>query len=167
VYAFHYPVINTNLSTIRQSGIVTPFTVQAESELAGIVVEDVTKTFPNGFLAVRDLNLNIADGEFMVPVGASGCGKTTPLRLIAGLAPRITAELLEAGEEAKLLAEPTALFSARVDPRARARVGMRLRLAVDPLRPHFFDPVSGGTPLGGELKAETMDLTTTSIAGRA
>jgi hypothetical protein len=44
---------------------------------------------------------------------------------------------------------------------------MRLRLAVDPLRPHFFDPVSGGTPLGGELKAETMDLTTTSIAGRA
>jgi hypothetical protein len=44
---------------------------------------------------------------------------------------------------------------------------MRLRLAVDPSRFHFFDPVSGGTLLGGELKAEPMDLTTTSVAGRA
>ena len=43
------------------------------------------KTYPNGVHAVRDLNLEIADGEFIVLVGPSGCGKSTTLRMIAGL----------------------------------------------------------------------------------
>jgi multiple sugar transport system ATP-binding protein len=81
---------------------------------------------------------------------------------------RITAELLEAREEATLLAEPTALFSARVDPRTRAEVGKVLRLAVDPSRFHFFDPDSGTSLAGGKsdpAAVERMDLTTTA-AGR-
>ena len=49
-------------------------------------------------------------------------------------APRITAEMLEAQDEATLLAEPSALFSARVDPKSRARVGEQLELTVDPRR---------------------------------
>ena len=79
-------------------------------------------------------------------------------------APRITAELLEAREEATLLAEPTALFSARIDPRTRAEVGGTLELAVDPSRFHFFDPASGATLL--RSARESMDLTTAGVTGR-
>jgi multiple sugar transport system ATP-binding protein len=53
--------------------------------VAGIALEGVSKTFPNGYVAVRELSLSIEHGEFMVLVGPSGCGKTTLLRLIAGL----------------------------------------------------------------------------------
>ena len=45
----------------------------------------MTKRYPNGFEAVIDLDLDVADGEFMVLVGPSGCGKTTALRMVAGL----------------------------------------------------------------------------------
>ncbi len=48
-------------------------------------MNDVTKRYPDGTLAVEDLNLDVKDGEFMVLVGPSGCGKTTALRMIAGL----------------------------------------------------------------------------------
>ncbi len=53
--------------------------------MASIVLEGVTKQFPDGTIAVRDLDLDICDGEFMVLVGPSGCGKTTALRMVAGL----------------------------------------------------------------------------------
>jgi multiple sugar transport system ATP-binding protein len=62
-------------------------------------------------------------------------------------APQVTAEALEGAEDATLIADSSALFSARVDPRTRARVGERIRLAVDPCRFHFFDPRAGGTLL--------------------
>jgi multiple sugar transport system ATP-binding protein len=75
-------------------------------------------------------------------------------------APRITAELLEAGEDATLLAEPTALFSARLDPKSRANVGDQLTLAVDPSEFHFFDPKTGATLLAPARPTEAMDLTT-------
>jgi multiple sugar transport system ATP-binding protein len=53
--------------------------------MAGIQLRDVSKRYPDGYEAVRHLDLEIADGEFMVLVGPSGCGKTTALRMIAGL----------------------------------------------------------------------------------
>jgi multiple sugar transport system ATP-binding protein len=52
--------------------------------MATVTFEHVTKRYGD-VLAVNDLNLEIADGEFMVLVGPSGCGKTTSLRMIAGL----------------------------------------------------------------------------------
>ena len=52
--------------------------------MATVTFEHVTKRFGD-FAAVKDLNLEIGDGEFMVLVGPSGCGKTTSLRMIAGL----------------------------------------------------------------------------------
>jgi multiple sugar transport system ATP-binding protein len=53
--------------------------------MAQIVLDDVWKVFPDGTEAVREFDLDIADGEFMVLVGPSGCGKTTVLRMVAGL----------------------------------------------------------------------------------
>ena len=53
--------------------------------MAAIRFSDVNKTYPGGHIAVRDLNLEIEDGEFLVLVGPSGCGKSTALRMIAGL----------------------------------------------------------------------------------
>ena len=53
--------------------------------MAEIVLEGVTKVFPDGYEAVKDINLSIQDGEFMILVGPSGCGKSTALRMIAGL----------------------------------------------------------------------------------
>src|SRR5881628_620107 len=53
--------------------------------MPGVVLEEVTKEFPGGTIAVDHLSLDIADGEFMILVGPSGCGKTTALRMVAGL----------------------------------------------------------------------------------
>ena len=53
--------------------------------MAEIVLNDVNKRYGNKFHAVKDLSLEIGDGELLVLVGPSGCGKTTALRMIAGL----------------------------------------------------------------------------------
>ncbi|HEU4349660.1 MAG TPA: sn-glycerol-3-phosphate ABC transporter ATP-binding protein UgpC [Actinoplanes sp.] len=53
--------------------------------MAEVVLDKVNKQYENGFHAVKDLDLDIADGEFLVLVGPSGCGKSTALRMVAGL----------------------------------------------------------------------------------
>src|SRR3954466_15597774 len=53
--------------------------------MANIQLQDVTKRYDDGFEAVKHMDLDIADGEFMILVGPSGCGKSTALRMIAGL----------------------------------------------------------------------------------
>ncbi|MDX6579826.1 MAG: multiple sugar transport system ATP-binding protein [Gaiellales bacterium] len=53
--------------------------------MASVTFAHVAKIYDGGVRAVSDLNLDIADGEFMVLVGPSGCGKTTALRMLAGL----------------------------------------------------------------------------------
>ena len=53
--------------------------------MAEIVLDKVTKRYPDGFEAVRNMDLDINDGEFMILVGPSGSGKSTALRMIAGL----------------------------------------------------------------------------------
>ena len=53
--------------------------------MADIKLENVSKRFPDGFEAVKDMSLEIKDGEFMILVGPSGSGKSTALRMIAGL----------------------------------------------------------------------------------
>src|SRR3712207_6115955 len=53
--------------------------------MAKIELRDVTKRYPDGYEAVKHMDLDIEDGEFMILVGPSGCGKTTALRMVAGL----------------------------------------------------------------------------------
>jgi multiple sugar transport system ATP-binding protein len=66
--------------------------------VAEIVLEHITKRFPDGSLAVNDFNLDIADGEFVILVGPSGCGKSTTLNMIAGLEDITSGELLIGGQ---------------------------------------------------------------------
>ena len=53
--------------------------------MASLSLKNVNKVYPNGFQAVKDFNMEIADKEFIIFVGPSGCGKSTTLRMIAGL----------------------------------------------------------------------------------
>ena len=66
--------------------------------MADIVLDNVVKRYPDGFEAVKDLNLSIGDGEFMILVGPSGCGKSTALNMIAGLEDISAGELRIAGK---------------------------------------------------------------------
>jgi multiple sugar transport system ATP-binding protein len=55
--------------------------------MADVLLDDVSRVFPDGSSAVSHLSLHVRQGELMVIVGPSGCGKSTVLRLIAGLEP--------------------------------------------------------------------------------
>ncbi|GLZ31800.1 ABC transporter ATP-binding protein [Lentzea sp. NBRC 105346] len=66
--------------------------------MAEVVLTGLGKSYGDGTRAVRDLNLEIRDGEFLVLVGPSGCGKTTALRMIAGLE-QVTEGAIRIGEQ--------------------------------------------------------------------
>ena len=66
--------------------------------MATVSLDKINKVYENGFHAVKDLSVDIADGEFMVLVGPSGCGKTTALRMVAGLED-ITSGVLRIGDK--------------------------------------------------------------------
>jgi multiple sugar transport system ATP-binding protein len=61
--------------------------------MAEIVLDKLTKRYPDGALAVSEVNIEIADGEFIILVGPSGCGKSTMLNMIAGLEDITSGEL--------------------------------------------------------------------------
>ena len=67
--------------------------VLAVRAMATVVLDDVNKVYDNGFHAIHDLSLDIADSEFLVLVGPSGCGKSTALRMVAGLETITSGEL--------------------------------------------------------------------------
>ncbi|MCD7867092.1 MAG: sn-glycerol-3-phosphate ABC transporter ATP-binding protein UgpC [Clostridiales bacterium] len=73
--------------------------------MASLSLSHINKTYPNGFQAVKDFNLEIEDKEFIIFVGPSGCGKSTTLRMIAGLE-EITSGVLKIGDKVMNDVEP-------------------------------------------------------------
>jgi len=73
--------------------------------MASVKLEHIQKTYPNGFEAVKDFNLEVEDKEFIIFVGPSGCGKSTTLRMIAGLE-EITNGTLKIGDKVMNDVEP-------------------------------------------------------------
>ncbi len=61
--------------------------------MASLSLKNINKTYPNGFVAVKEFNLEVEDKEFIIFVGPSGCGKSTTLRMIAGLEEITSGEL--------------------------------------------------------------------------
>jgi sn-glycerol 3-phosphate transport system ATP-binding protein len=72
--------------------------------MAEIQFKEITKRYPDGFEAVKSMDLEIGDGEFMILVGPSGCGKSTALRMIAGLEDITEGDLVIGGERVNDLA---------------------------------------------------------------
>ncbi len=83
--------------------------------MAQVSLSHISKTYPNGFVAVQPASFDIPDGEFVVLVGPSGCGKSSMLRMIAGL------EDISGGD---------------------LHIGDRLVNDLDPRRPRYRDGVS-------------------------
>lgn len=77
--------------------------------MAEIVLDHVSKNYPDGAVAVKDLSLTIADGEFVILVGPSGCGKSTTLNMIAGLEDISSGELRIGGDRVNEKAPATAI----------------------------------------------------------
>src|ERR671917_2384300 len=72
--------------------------------MAEIQLQKVTKRYPDGTEAVKQVDLDIGDGEFMILVGPSGCGKSTALRMVAGLEEISDGDLIIGGKRVNELA---------------------------------------------------------------
>src|SRR6187397_677944 len=66
--------------------------------MAAIEMKSIVKEYGDGFAAVNDVTIDVADGEFMILVGPSGCGKSTLLRMIVGLEDITSGDMIIGGE---------------------------------------------------------------------
>ncbi len=72
--------------------------------MAAIEMKNIVKQYGDGFLAVNDISIDVADGEFVILVGPSGCGKSTLLRMIVGLEDITSGDLMIGGKRVNDLA---------------------------------------------------------------
>jgi NitT/TauT family transport system ATP-binding protein len=101
--------------------------------VASIAVEHVTKAYPNGTVALDEVNLAIADGEFVAVVGPSGCGKSTLLRILAGLDRASGGRITFGGAEARPDELPSATVFQEQSLFPWMRVGENVAFAFDSL----------------------------------
>src|SRR4051794_18088275 len=72
--------------------------------MAAIEMKNIVKQYGDGFPAVNDISIDVADGEFMILVGPSGCGKSTLLRMIVGLEDITSGDMMIGGKRVNDLA---------------------------------------------------------------
>ncbi|MCP5366823.1 MAG: sn-glycerol-3-phosphate import ATP-binding protein UgpC [Hyphomicrobiales bacterium] len=113
--------------------------------MAQVEIKGVEKVYPNGFKAIHGVDIDIAEGEFVVLVGPSGCGKSTLLRMVAGLE-RVTAGTIRIGERVVNDLEP-----------AQRDIAMVFQNYA--LYPHMsvFNNMAYGLKIRGMSKAEIAD----------
>ena len=125
--------------------------------MAAVELEHLTKIFDNGVRAVSDLSLSIRAGELLVLVGASGSGKTTVLRLLAGLEQPTTGKVFQAGREITQLPpwlRDVALVFQQPALYPHLNVAANLRFSVEQRQapPHWFgvgcNPAAGARVAG-------------------
>ena len=86
--------------------------------MASLSLQHINKTYPNGFQAVKDFNLEIEDKEFIIFVGPSGCGKSTLLHILGGVDEPTEGEVCLDGNEY------TKLLEKEKDALRRQKIGM-------------------------------------------
>src|SRR5829696_6374231 len=116
--------------------------------MADIQLHEVTKRYPDGTEAVKQVSLDIGDGEFMILLGPSGCGKSTALRMIAGLeeisegdlkiGDRVVNHVIPAKRDVSMVFQSYALY-----PHMTVAKNIESPLIT---RPTWSTPVAGGTP---------------------
>ena len=121
--------------------------------MASLSLSHINKTYPNGFQAVKDFNLEIEDKEFIIFVGPSGCGKSTFLKTLNRMN-----DLIEGVKiDGEVYLDGANIFTEMDDITLRHRVGMVFQQP-NPFPKSIYDNIAYGPRLFGVHKKAELDI---------